>query len=104
MVNHDGLAIAAHGVGDGHEAIGRGDDLCTVAGTDIDATVERAFTIEWIDAFSKTSGDLAFDGPEIGSGIRLDPVGGRNVAGKAHGQAYHGRATQSRGPQGMQLI
>src|SRR5579872_5883170 len=90
VIDHDGPAVPAHGVYEGDQAIGRGDDLCAEAATDVDAAMKRAFTVKRVNAFAETAGDLAVDGPEIRGGVGLDPVSGRDVAGQAHGQADHG--------------
>src|SRR5579871_976498 len=97
MVNHDRLAIAAHRFCEGHDAIGRGDDLGAIAASDIDSAMERSFTIEWIDALAETSGHLAFNRPKIWSRIRTNPVRRGRIAGQTHRQTDHGCSRQGRG-------
>src|SRR5581483_3153769 len=104
MVDHDRLAIAAHGFCQGDNAIGRGDDSCAVVAADIHSAMERAFSVERIDALTEASGDLSLDRPEIGSGVSLDPVGRGGVPSQPHRQTDHGRTAQSRAAQRVQLI
>src|SRR5436309_894054 len=47
VINGQHSAISAHGLGEHHDAIGRGEYLVPVVGGDVYAAVERAFTIEW---------------------------------------------------------
>ena len=76
VVEHDGASVAAEEVGEGDGAIGRRDHGRAYVGGDIDAGVEGAFSVKGIDAFAERAGDLAFDGPEIGSRVGADPIGG----------------------------
>src|SRR5262249_18427154 len=45
-------------------SVGGSDDRCTEGRRDIDASVEGAFTVEWIDALTKRSRHDSFDGPQ----------------------------------------
>ncbi len=104
VIDHDGLAVSTHALAEGHTSIRRSDDLSAVTTANIHATVECAFTVEWIDPLAKAAGDLAFDGPQVGGGVRLEPICRSGIAGQAHGQANHCRSTQGRGAQGVQLV
>src|ERR1700733_5952727 len=104
VIDHDRLAVAAHDVGEGEDAVGGSHDRSAIAAADIYAAVECAFPVERVNALAKACGDLAFDGPEIGSRIRLCPVGRGGVAGQAHSQTNHCGAGQSGSPQSVKLI
>src|ERR1700677_3284018 len=76
VVEHDGAPVAAEEVSEGDGAVGGGNYGRTYVGGDIDPGVEGAFSVEGIDALAERAGDLAFDGPEIGSRISAEPIGG----------------------------
>jgi len=104
MVDHDRLAIPAHSIGERHHTVSRGDDRVSIAAADIDAAVEGTFTVERIDAFSKAARYLAFHRPQIGGGVRFDPIRSSGVPGQPHRQANHRCARKGRSAQGMKLI
>ena len=76
VIEHDGASVAAEEVGEGDGTVGRRDHGRAYVGGDIDAGVEGAFSVKRIDALAERAGDLAFDGPEIGSRVGADPIGG----------------------------
>src|SRR5215470_12001406 len=53
MIEHHRAAIAAHIVGEVHLAVGRSYHRLTDDRSNIDSSVERAFTVERIDTFAK---------------------------------------------------
>ena len=53
MIENDGASVSTHKVGELDNGICRCHDRLTVHATNVDAGVESALTIEWIDAFSK---------------------------------------------------
>ena len=79
VVEHDGASVASEEVGEGDGAVGGSDHGRAYVGGDIDAGVEGAFSVKGIDALAEGAGDLAFNGPEIGSGIGADPIGGGGI-------------------------
>jgi hypothetical protein len=86
VVDHDRLAVSAEDVAEDNNPIGRSNNRGAITAADIHAAMECAFSVKWIDALSKAACDLAFDRPKVGSRVRLDPVGGRGVAGQAQGR------------------
>ena len=63
VVDHDGLAVSAHVVGKGHNAVSWGDDGMAEIAADIDTAVECSLTVEWIDALAEAASHLAFNRP-----------------------------------------
>src|ERR1051326_468473 len=94
VVDDDGLAVAAHHLGDRHDAIRRGNNPGAVAAADIHAAMECAFPVERVNALAEAAGDLAFDGPQVGSRVRPNPVGGSGIPRQPHGQTDHRRAAE----------
>ena len=94
VVEHDGAPVASEEVGEGDGAVGGSDHGRAYVGGDVDAGVEGAFSIKGIDALTERSGDLAFDGPEVGSGIGANPIGGGGILGEAERDANAGGAGQ----------
>ena len=92
VIDHDSATVSAEEVGEGDGAVGGGDDGGSDNGGNIDAGVECAFSVKWIDAFAEGAGDLAFDGPEVGSGVGAGPVGGGGIFCEAERDAYAGCA------------
>src|SRR5215469_5512435 len=97
MLNHDGLAIATQRVGQSHDAVGRRNDRGTVAGADVHAAMERAFSVERINTFSEAASHLALYWPKVWSSIGTDPIGSRGVPRQTHGKTNHGRTGKRRG-------
>src|SRR5947209_4130185 len=60
VVNHDGATVAAQKISESNCAVSRSDHGRADTGGDIDTGVERAFSIERIDALAEGAGDLAF--------------------------------------------
>jgi len=94
VIEHDGASVAAEEVGEGDGAVGRRDHGRAYVGGDIDAGVEGAFSVKGIDAFAERAGDLAFDGPEIGSRVGADPIGGGGIFGEPERDAYAGGSAE----------
>ena len=76
----------------------------TVSCADIHAAVKCAFSVKWIDALTEAAGDLAFNRPEIRSGIGAGPIGRGGIASHSQADANRGRAGKGGGAQGAQLI
>ena len=53
VINHHCATVAAHEISEGDRPIGRSYDWLPNPGRNIDAAMEGAFTVEWIDALSK---------------------------------------------------
>ena len=53
VLKNDRSTVSAHEVGEIHDAIRGCDDWLAHRGRDIDPSMKRAFTIEWIDAFAE---------------------------------------------------
>ena len=87
VVDDDGAPVASHEIGKGYGAVGRREHGLSDYGGNIHAGVECAFTVEWIDALAKRAGNLAFDRPEIRSGVGAHPVGGGGILGQAQRDA-----------------
>ena len=77
VVDHYGASVASEEVGESDGAVGRSDHGRAYICRNVDAGVKGAFPVKGIDAFAERAGDLAFDGPEIGSGIGANPIRGR---------------------------
>src|SRR5579862_553399 len=104
VIDHDGASVSAEEVGEGDGAVGGGDDGRSDDGGNIDAGVEGAFSIKWIDTFAERAGDLAFDGPEVRSGVGADPVGGGGIFGESERDAYAGCAGEGGVLEGVELV
>ena len=74
-------SIAAQHVGENHHTIRGCDDRLPIRCADIHAAVERAFTVEGIDALAKGGGNPSFHRPHVRSRVGADPVSGGDVAG-----------------------
>src|SRR5208337_3579304 len=74
VVDHDGASVTAQVIGEGHDSVGGCDHGGADSGGNIDTGVEGAFSIKRIDALAKGTGYLAFDRPQVGSGVRADPI------------------------------
>src|ERR1700730_13811173 len=75
VINHDGLAVAAHDITEGHDSVGGCNNLGAVVAANINPAVECAFTVERIDALPEAACDLAIHRPEVGGGVWLQAVG-----------------------------
>ncbi len=96
VIDDDGASVAAHEVGEHDHAVRRGHHRLAVSGSDINAAMESAFSVEWIDALAKTSRNGTFHRPEIGSGVCPQPIGGSRLTSEAERNAGHGGAVQCR--------
>src|SRR5450631_3585658 len=65
VVDHDGASVSAHEVGKGDDSVGGRHNGLPVSGSDIDAAVECAFSVERVNALAKRSSYRAFDRPKI---------------------------------------
>src|SRR5437660_7393112 len=61
VIEHDGLAVSAEEVAERDHGVGRSNDLMPQVAADVHAGVERAFTIERIDALAKAARNLPFN-------------------------------------------
>ena len=104
-VVHDySSSIAAHEVGKHDYPVGWRHNGLTISGSDINAAVEGAFSVERVNAFAKRSRNGTLHRPKIGGRVRPQPVGGSRVASKAQRNAGHGSPVQRRGLECAQLV
>src|ERR1700733_1052446 len=104
VIDHEGLAVSAHEIGERDTAIGRGDDRVAIIAADIYAAVKCPLTVERIDALTKASRNLAFNRPKIRSSVGAIPIGRGGVASHSQADAYGGVAGERGRAQGAQLI
>src|SRR6266404_2666293 len=81
VLHDDDASVAAHDVGEGDNAVRRRQHGAAVAGGDVHAAVEGAFTAERVYALAERAGNAAVHRPERGRGRGALPVGGGGVAG-----------------------
>src|SRR5205823_11435646 len=89
VIDLDGSAITTQLIAEYHHSIRRGNHWSAVAAANIHAAVESSLTVEGIDPLPETCRHLAIHGPEVGRGVRLEPVRCRGIARQAHRQADH---------------
>src|ERR1700683_756977 len=104
VIQHDGLAISAKEVGEDDYAVGRSNHCVAVRAANINPAMKCALSVERIDALSEASCDLAFNRPEVGRGVRPEPVRRGGVTGHAQADADRGSATERGVAQNAQLI
>ena len=80
VIDHEGLTVPAHEIGERNDAIGGGDDRVAVIAADIYAAVKCPLAVERIDALTEASRNLAFNRPEIRSRVGAIPIGRGGVA------------------------
>src|SRR5205823_12418984 len=66
VLHDDQPAVTGHGVGVNHHAIGGRADRLAVRAGNVNAAVERAFTIKWINALAERPGHRTFHRPQAG--------------------------------------
>ena len=57
------FAVSAHDFAQGHDSVGRSNNLGAIAAANIHAAMERAFTVERINPLTEAARHLAFDRP-----------------------------------------
>ena len=67
VVDDDGASVAAHEIGEYDQAIGGSHDRLSVFRTDINSTVESAFSVKWIDALAEGSRNGPSTGQRLGA-------------------------------------
>src|SRR4029077_12692625 len=104
VVHDDRASIATHEIGEHDHAVGGGDDGLAIAGPDVNATMEGAFSVEGIDALAKRSRNGTLNRPKVGGGICPEPVGGGGIAGETQRDSGHSSSGQSRSFERPELI
>src|SRR5882672_314159 len=104
VVDDYGASVAAQEVGKHDHPVGRRHYRLPVGGSDINTTVEGAFSVERVNALAKRSCDGSFHRPKIRGGIRPQPVGRGRIAGQTQRNSGHGSAIQRRGFERAQLV
>src|SRR5947209_1141162 len=99
MLHHDGPAIAVHEICELDCTIGGSNDAGTVFGGDVHAAMERAFTIEWVNAFTEGPADMSLNRPQgRGSGHAQPVMNGGGIAQSSSdpdgGRPTHGGVLQ----------
>ncbi len=61
------MPVAVHEFGEADDAIGGGMDRGAVGNGNINAAMECALSVEWIDTLTEGAGDASFDRPQRGS-------------------------------------
>src|SRR5215831_7005179 len=103
MVHDDGSTVAVHNIGKTNQSIGGSDDSSSILTGNIDPAMKSTFTVEWINALTKRSGNVAFHRPKCRRGNRAGPIT-RGGIGHFHAYANRGSAAHSRIFQGVKLF
>ena len=73
--NLNQASVAAHFFRHRYYTVSGSNHRMTVAAGNINAAVERAFPVKWIDAFAERSGHHSLDRPQIRGLSHAHPVG-----------------------------
>src|SRR5215468_10651674 len=103
MIHDDGAAVAVHNVGKANQSISGSDDSRSILTGNIDSAMKSTFTVEWINAFTKRSGNATFHRPKCRRGNRPGPI---TRGGIGHFHAYANRGSAAHGGifQGVKLF
>ena len=104
VIDGDEVSVAAHEFGEGDDAVGGGVDRGAVGNRNINAAMERAFSVEGIDALTEGAGEASFDRPERWRVGGASPIGERGETVGCILQAGGGSSGESGTAQGVESI
>ncbi len=104
VINLDHAAISAEKIRVVHDAVRWRQHWLSVVAGNVHAGVERAFAVEWANAFAEGPCNRTHDWPQRRRGGRIYPVRERRLMCEPHAQSSRGRTGYSRAAQGVQLV
>src|SRR4029077_19574784 len=104
VVQRNGPSVAAQKISKSHGAVGGRDYRLAIRRCDVDAAMERTFTVKRGNALAKRPGNWTFHRPKIRSRIGPDPVSRSHVAGEAKRNPGHRGAAKRRSSKSIKLV
>src|SRR5215467_14752350 len=98
VIDDHGAAVAVHELSKTHNPISWGNNTSSDVTRNIHSTMECAFTVEWINALTKRTGNPSHDRPQRRRRCQAHPVSNAGVSHVTHRDAHRCRSRHGRVP------